>query len=47
MNGKELVILIALVAGFALMGSAAGAAGLFTFAGIGLTVWIVWRGRKL
>lgn len=47
MNQKEWLILIALIAGFALIGSAAGGSGVFTFAGLGLVIWIIWRGRKL
>lgn len=46
-SNKELMIFIALVVGFALMGSAAGGNGVFSFAGLAIIIWIFWRGRKL
>jgi hypothetical protein len=47
LDKKEWLILIAMLLGFFLMGTAAGGGAAFSFAGFGLVIWIFWRGRKL
>lgn len=47
MNNKEWMIFIVLVLSFALMGTTGGVSGTFAFAGLGLVIWLIWRGRNL
>lgn len=44
---KEWMIFIVLMVGFAFMGLAGGTSGFFVFTGLGLIIWLLWRGRKL
>jgi hypothetical protein len=45
MNKKELIIFLSFVGGMVVMGTPSG--GGFTFLGLGLIIWVIWRGRKL
>jgi hypothetical protein len=47
MDRKEWAILFLMLLGFFLMGLAAGGNGAFSFAGLGLIIWVFWRGRKI
>jgi hypothetical protein len=47
MDKKEWIILVVLVLGFFLMGTAAGGSAALSFAGLGLIIWLFWRGRKV
>lgn len=47
MNSKEWVILLSMVGGFGMIGTAAGGEAALAFAGLGLIIWVIWRGRKL
>lgn len=47
MNKAEWFILAALVGGMGLMGLTAGLNGFLVFVGLGLLIWVVWRGRKM
>lgn len=44
---KEKIIFCAIVGGFALMGTAAGAGAALSFAGLGLVIWAVARHKHL
>lgn len=47
MNQKEWMLLVGLVLGMGLIGTAAGGGAALSFAGLGLVIWVIWRGRKL
>jgi hypothetical protein len=47
MNSREWTKFGVLVGAFALMGLTQGASGFFAFTGLGLVIWLVWRGRYL
>ncbi len=47
MDRKEWMILITMLISFFLMGLAAGGGAALSFTGLGLIIWLLWRGRKL
>ncbi len=47
-DSKERMILITILLGFFFMGIGAGGFGAaVSFTGLGLVIWLFWRGRKL
>lgn len=46
-SSKEKMIFWVLIIAFALMGLTKGFTGLVAFTGLGLIIWLIWRGRKL
>lgn len=46
-NNKEKLIFWIFIIAFALMGLTKGITGLLAFTGLGLLIWVIWRGRKL
>jgi hypothetical protein len=47
MNKREWMIFGTLVGGMALVGVGAGLGGMISFAGLGIIIWLIWRGRHL
>jgi hypothetical protein len=47
MNQNEKMKMIILVGAFALLGLTQGFVGCVAFTGLGLIVWLIWRGRHL
>lgn len=47
MNKHEWLVMLALVGGMGLLGLTAGFDGFLVFVGLGLIIWVVWRGRKM